>query len=223
MSLKTFLVVFLLIFFSGLTIFFKEFLLDLFHSKSPDNVDILLELEQAPDFYLDDVNSTIATQVDRSSECHFYNCFNIYRCVDHSGKQKKFHVHIPAPKRFISKLGELQSYQEVNPMTYEFVEILEAIAESEYYTSNPESACIFIPALDLLNEFELKDPSQASKALEFSSPHWKQLNGGENHLLFSFYPGSLTKRLKQQQTFKTSLSFLSCHILCLFKSVINPA
>jgi hypothetical protein len=44
--------------------------------------------------------------------------------------------------------------------------------------------------LDLLNEFELRDPALASKALEFSSKFWNDLNGGENHLLFSFYPGS---------------------------------
>ncbi len=64
---------------------------------------------------------------------------------------------------------------------------------SEYYTTDPDQACIFVPVLDLLNEFQLKEPSQASKALEFASyPHWNELNNGENHLLFSFYPGSLT-------------------------------
>ena len=64
---------------------------------------------------------------------------------------------------------------------------------SEYYTTDPDQACIFVPVLDLLNEFQLKEPGQASKALEFASyPHWSELNNGENHLLFSFYPGSLT-------------------------------
>ena len=64
---------------------------------------------------------------------------------------------------------------------------------SEYYTTDPDQACIFVPVLDLLNEFQLKEPGQASKALEFASyPYWSELNNGENHLLFSFYPGSLT-------------------------------
>jgi len=64
---------------------------------------------------------------------------------------------------------------------------------SEYYTTDPDQACIFVPVLDLLNEFQLKESGQASKALEFASyPHWNELNNGKNHLLFSFYPGSLT-------------------------------
>jgi hypothetical protein len=143
MSLKTFLFIFLVIFISGLVIFFKEILLDQFNSKFADTsgVDILEQLEQAPDFYLDDVNATSKASGDG---CHFYNCFNIYRCVDHSGKQKKFHVHIPAPKRFLSKFGH-QSQEEVSPLTYEFVEILEAIVDSEYYTNDPKQACIFVP------------------------------------------------------------------------------
>jgi glucuronyl/N-acetylglucosaminyl transferase EXT2 len=189
MSLKTFLVFFLFIFFCGLVIFFKETIFDKFSSNFVDRnpEQILHQLEHAPDFYLDSVNAS--SPISETENCHFFNCFNIYRCVDHSGKQKKFHVHIPAPKRFLTK-PDKNNYEEVSPFTLEFVEILEAISESDYYTNDPKQACIFVPALDLLNEFQLKDPSLASKALEFASPHWKGSNGGENHLLISFYPGS---------------------------------
>lgn len=190
MSLKSFLVVFLFIFSCGLVIFFKEIITDRLKYEISDSggADILKQLEHAPDFYLDDVNAT--NVVIDARACHFFNCFNIYRCVDHTGKQKKFHVHIPPPQRFQTKSNKL-NFQEVSPLTYEYVEILEAVADSEYYTSDPDQACIFVPVLDLLNEFE-QDPSQASKALEFASVHWKDSNWGENHLLFSFYPGSVT-------------------------------
>ena len=193
MSLKTFLVFFLVIFFCGLVIFFKETIFDKFSSKFVDqnSEQILQQLEHAPDFYLDSVNVSSPRPISETETetCHFFNCFNIYRCVDHSGKQKRFRVHIPAPKRFLTK-SDKNIYEEVSPFTLEFVEILEAISESEYYTDDPDQACIFVPALDLLNEFQLKDSSLASKALEFASPHWKDSNSGENHLLISFYPGS---------------------------------
>ena len=41
-------------------------------------------------------------------------------------------------------------------MTQDFVEVLEAIAASEYYTENPEDACVFIPVIDLLNQRQPK-------------------------------------------------------------------
>jgi hypothetical protein len=90
MSLKTFLVVFLFIFFSGVAIFLKEVMFDKISNKF-DPVDILLQLERAPDVYMDAATSVASdvhadVKID-SDDCHFFNCFNIYRCVDHSGKQ----------------------------------------------------------------------------------------------------------------------------------------
>ena len=87
MMLKDFLVVFLFVFAGGLIMFFKEVILDKFSAKSDENdsLNILHKLEFAPDFYLDEVNAS--SPIFESEKCHFFNCFNIYRCVDHSGKQ----------------------------------------------------------------------------------------------------------------------------------------
>ena len=133
MMLKTFLIAFLVIFFGGLVIFFNELIVEVISSKlttDHSSIDILHKLEHAPDFYLDEVNSStpIFSDGHNNNNCHFFNCFNIYRCVDHTGKQKKFHVHIPTPKRFLARSGSSGSYQEVSPLTLEYVEILEAIA-----------------------------------------------------------------------------------------------
>ncbi len=135
MMLKTFLITFLVIFFGGLVIFFNELIVELVVTKlSTDHssIDILHKLEHAPDFYLDEVNSSTpifsGPNGINNNNCHFFNCFNIYRCVDHTGKQKKFHVHIPTPKRFLARSDQSGSYQEVSPLTLEYVEILEAIA-----------------------------------------------------------------------------------------------
>merc|ERR1719499_279690 len=74
--------------------------------------------------------------------------------------------------------------KEISPYTKDFVDILEAITQSGFYTEDPEKACIFVPPFNLLNE-ETLDPILASKALEKFS-HW---NHGVNNLLFSFVTG----------------------------------
>ena len=49
-----------------------------------------------------------------------------------------------------------------SPYTKDFVDILEAITQSGFYTEDPEKACIFVPPFNLLNEQNL-DPILASK------------------------------------------------------------
>ena len=88
-------------------------------------------------------------QLSRTSEydlqkCTHFHCFDIYRCGVH---HQKLLVHVPDPKEFLDGEGNV-----VAPLTQDFVTILEAIAVSEYYTEDPEEACVFIPALDLLNQ-----------------------------------------------------------------------
>lgn len=45
---------------------------------------------------------------------------------------------------------------EIKPHSKEFLQILETVVNSEYYTANPENACIFIPPIDTLNENNLR-------------------------------------------------------------------
>jgi len=45
----------------------------------------------------------------------------------------------------------------------EYHTILSAIVESQYYTTNPEEACVFVSSIDTLNQnrFRVKETSQA--------------------------------------------------------------
>lgn len=45
---------------------------------------------------------------------------------------------------------------EIKPMSREFYEILDTILNSEYYTRDPQDACIFVPPIDTLNESNLR-------------------------------------------------------------------
>ena len=81
-------------------------------------------------------------------KCTHFNCFDIYQCGVH---HQKLLVHVPEPKQFVDNYGN-----PVAPYTQDFVSILEAIAASDYYTENYDEACVFIPAIDLLNQRNLK-------------------------------------------------------------------
>ncbi|XP_052239253.1 exostosin-2-like isoform X2 [Dreissena polymorpha] len=72
------------------------------------------------------------------------------------------------------------------PISKEFYEILTTIMESPFYTSDPTKCCLYVPAVDLLNQnkLRLKETSQALAALKW----W---GDGSNHLLFNMLPGSV--------------------------------
>ena len=44
----------------------------------------------------------------------------------------------------------------IKPMSREYFEVLDAVLNSVYYTSNPEDACVLVPPLDTLNENSLR-------------------------------------------------------------------
>ena len=45
---------------------------------------------------------------------------------------------------------------EINPMSREFLELVEAVVASRYYTPDPREACLFLPTIDTLNENNLR-------------------------------------------------------------------
>ncbi|CAD5119025.1 DgyrCDS7675 [Dimorphilus gyrociliatus] len=71
------------------------------------------------------------------------------------------------------------------PRSKEFMQIIDAILESPFVTSDPKKACVFVPQIDLLNQNNLK-VDMIDRCLS-ALPLW---NNGENHLLFNMLPGS---------------------------------
>ncbi len=74
---------------------------------------------------------------DLENRCTLYNdlCFDLFQCVDRE------HLKVYVYTDF--------SY---GGYTKQFQEYIRTIVESEYYEPDPTLACIFIPAIDLLNE-----------------------------------------------------------------------
>lgn len=63
-----------------------------------------------------------------------------------------------------------EEHVAIRPMSKEFYEIIDTILNSEYYTSDPDEACILIPPIDTLNENNLRK-EEIAKALAML-PQW---------------------------------------------------
>ncbi|XP_046360738.2 exostosin-2-like isoform X2 [Haliotis rufescens] len=116
---------------------------------------------------------------DRETSCTFHTCLEVYHCGYND--DNKITVYIYPIKRYEDENGK----ELTVPRSKEFEEILQAVADSPYYTDDPETACLFIPSIDLLNQNSLRlgDVNRVLASLS----HWQ---GGANHLLFNMLAGS---------------------------------
>ncbi len=96
------------------------------------------------------------------AECYLESdyCFNFYRCINfmnqnnNNGSLLRVHVY----------RSELETEID-SKFSNEFIEFIETIMNSDFYESNPKKACIFIPLIDLTNEFNLAEKNSIQKQL----------------------------------------------------------
>lgn len=82
----------------------------------------------------------------RDSKCLMHSCFDIFRCA--VNENKLISVYVYPYTRFLHENGHAVNKE----MSQEFYELLAAIVNSKYYTSDMNSACIIIPSIDTLNQ-----------------------------------------------------------------------
>uniref|UniRef100_A0A182N0E2 Exostosin-2 n=1 Tax=Anopheles dirus TaxID=7168 RepID=A0A182N0E2_9DIPT len=162
---------------------------------------LTLDLADVPQVVLDK-ESELARA--RNRNCSYWDCFNVYRCgqrapaalggleLDGAGAAAAAATVDEADVERISiYVYPLQEYVDADSrrpagqLSREFYRILQAIADSPYYTDNPNEACLFLPTIDTLNQNRI-DTTLVGKALA-ALPHWEN---GENHLIFNFIPGA---------------------------------
>ncbi|XP_052810735.1 exostosin-2-like [Mya arenaria] len=116
----------------------------------------------------------------RDELCTFHKCFNVYDCGYND--QTRISVYVYPLQQFVDETGAAV----LLPISKEFYEILTAIMDSPFYTTDPQKCCLYVPAVDLLNQnkLRLKETSQALASLKW----W---GDGSNHLLFNMLPGSV--------------------------------
>ncbi|XP_023229199.1 exostosin-2-like isoform X2 [Centruroides sculpturatus] len=102
--------------------------------------------------------SSIAEKTD--GNCNYYNCFDVYRC-GHSDNMISIYIYP------ILRYVDENRVPISSPFSREFMEIMETILKSPYYTPDPQKACLFVPSLDLLNQnnVRLKEMSQVLASL----------------------------------------------------------
>ena len=103
-----------------------------------------------------------------ASNCTMGRCFDMSKC---SGD---FRVYVYPDAEGIKVSGLYRKF-------------LRIIRSSQYYTSDPDKACLFVPSWDTLDRDKLSDEYVQNLPLPWSLPHW---NGGRNHLFFNLYSGS---------------------------------
>lgn len=64
---------------------------------------------------------------------------------------------------------------------------LRILRNSQYYTLDPDKACVLIPSWDTLDRDQLSDGFTQNIPSPHTLPHW---NNGRNHLFFNLYSGS---------------------------------
>ena len=101
------------------------------------------------------------------------NC-TMGRCFDSSRCRGEFRVYVYPDTDSIKVSGLYRK-------------ILRILRTSQYYTTDPDAACVLVPSWDTLDRDRLSDEYVLNLPSPSSLPHW---NGGRNHLFFNLYSGS---------------------------------
>lgn len=112
----------------------------------------------------------VTGSADASQPCTMQACFDASRC-------KSFRVYV-------------YPNVEGQKMSLLYAKVLKAIRNSQYYTSDPTEACLFVPSLDTF------DRDKASPDFVPNLPDLRKLqywNNGANHLILNQYSGTWPK------------------------------
>jgi len=131
--------------------------------------------------------------VRRKPDCDFYKCFDIIRCSQHT-KNIKVHIYPASP---------LADGVFALPHSKQFLDILDAIYTSAFYTPDPEEACLLVPSVDTLNlKHKREEIESALSGLEY----WNQ---GRNHLIFNFIGDTAKTSVNQAMIASSTLNSYS--------------
>jgi len=113
---------------------------------------------------------TVAETDAFDPDCRWSNCWDVFNCT-------KLTINAPPLQHFYT-----QADGQVTPeISREFYSLYKYIAESDFFTSNAETACVRIAPIDLLSLSRLKSIPKMSAVLK-DLPFW---NGGRNWVIIS--------------------------------------
>lgn len=106
-----------------------------------------------------------------SKQCRMETCFDFSRCQSAAG----FKVYV----------YPVDETEKISPI---YEEILQALRNSRYYTSNSSEACLFFLSIDTLDRDKLSQNYVHDLGSKVTSS--KLWNGGLNHIVFNLYAGT---------------------------------
>ena len=86
----------------------------------------------------------------RDQSCLFHTCFDVYHCGYND--DNRISVYIYPLFKYMDENGVPISL----PVSKEFLEILQTVMDSIYFSPDPDRACIFLPPIDLLNQNKIR-------------------------------------------------------------------
>ena len=119
--------------------------------------DLPAELQTRTRVYLR-ANTPIPEARDLNCTFHNYSCTEVHHCGYDDSTTISVYIY-PIQQYYDEKGNDITP-----PMSREFEEILRVIAKSPYYSNNPETACVFLPSIDLLNQ-NFINPENVGKIL----------------------------------------------------------
>ena len=95
--------------------------------------------------------------------CTFHTCFDVYHCGYND--DSRISVYIYPPAKYVDENGVPITL----PISREFSDIVKTVADSVYYTTDAEKACLFLPPIDLLNQnsIRLRETAQILASLQW--------------------------------------------------------
>ena len=114
------------------------------------------------------LQDTESPRPERYSGCTMARCFDTNRC------HGDFRVYVYPDTEGMKVSGLFRKF-------------LRILRNSQFYTSDPDKACVLVPSWDTLDRDKLSDEYVAKLPSLWTLPHW---NGGRNHLFFNLYSGS---------------------------------
>ncbi|KAI4457900.1 exostosin heparan sulfate glycosyltransferase -related [Holotrichia oblita] len=124
------------------------------------------------------ITNILPESLPTNENCSYWDCFNVFRCG------RTGHDRITVYVYPLEKYVDENDIPVTETISKEYYEILDTIINSNYYTANPNEACLFIPSIDTLNQDRIRSRLTA-KVLE-KLPYW---SNGTNHLFFNMLAG----------------------------------
>lgn len=105
------------------------------------------------------ITNNLPESLPTNENCSYWDCFNVFRCG------RTGHDRITVYVYPLEKYVDENDIPVTETISKEYYEILDTIINSNYYTANPNEACLFIPSIDTLNQDRIRSQLTA-KVLE---------------------------------------------------------